>query len=80
MSTNAARFRMAAGPDATLLEFGLRRAQGPDGGMSASKCVAMTQWLLPPAVLKVVPCVFIEQICRAGRLRWHQQCASRHDV
>ena len=29
--------RLAAGPHKTLLEFGLRRAQGPDGGMSASK-------------------------------------------
>ena len=28
---------LAAGPDKTLLEFGLRRAQGPDGGYSASK-------------------------------------------
>ncbi|KNC48032.1 nicotinate phosphoribosyltransferase [Thecamonas trahens ATCC 50062] len=37
MATNAARFVQAAGPDARLLEFGLRRAQGPDGGMSASK-------------------------------------------
>jgi nicotinate phosphoribosyltransferase len=37
MATNAARFRLAAGPDKTLLEFGLRRAQGPDGGVSASR-------------------------------------------
>ena len=37
VSTNAARFRLAAGWDKTLLEFGLRRAQGPDGGLSASK-------------------------------------------
>ena len=37
IATNAARFRLAAGDDATLLEFGLRRAQGPDGGFSASK-------------------------------------------
>ncbi len=37
IATNAARMRLAVGPDATLLEFGLRRAQGPDGGMSASK-------------------------------------------
>lgn len=37
MATNAARFRLAAGPDVTLLEFGLRRAQGPDGAMHASK-------------------------------------------
>ncbi|KAF2882040.1 hypothetical protein ILUMI_24140 [Ignelater luminosus] len=36
MATNAARYRMAAG-DLKLLEFGLRRAQGPDGGLSASK-------------------------------------------
>lgn len=37
VATNAARFCAAAGPDKTLLEFGLRRAQGPDGGLSASK-------------------------------------------
>ncbi|XP_065165373.1 nicotinate phosphoribosyltransferase isoform X3 [Atheta coriaria] len=36
MTTNAARYRMAAG-DLQLFEFGLRRAQGPDGGLSASK-------------------------------------------
>lgn len=37
MATNASRMRTAAGPNKTLLEFGLRRAQGPDGGMSASR-------------------------------------------
>eukprot|EP01054_Gregarina_sp_Poly1_P004736 Gregarina_sp_Poly_1__4735@NODE_252_length_10633_cov_239_890119_g220_i0_p4_GENE_NODE_252_length_10633_cov_239_890119_g220_i0NODE_252_length_10633_cov_239_890119_g220_i0_p4_ORF_typecomplete_len635_score81_01NAPRTase/PF04095_16/7_2e48NAPRTase_N/PF17767_1/1_2e41NAPRTase_N/PF17767_1/1_2e04NAPRTase_C/PF17956_1/3_6e22QRPTase_N/PF02749_16/0_00017PH_15/PF17339_2/0_12_NODE_252_length_10633_cov_239_890119_g220_i056837587 len=37
IATNAARYRMAAGFDKILLEFGLRRAQGPDGGMSASR-------------------------------------------
>ncbi|XP_059480976.1 nicotinate phosphoribosyltransferase isoform X2 [Neocloeon triangulifer] len=37
MATNAARYRIAAGNHMTLLEFGLRRAQGPDGGLSASK-------------------------------------------
>ncbi|XP_017153029.1 nicotinate phosphoribosyltransferase isoform X2 [Drosophila miranda] len=37
MATNAARYRMVAGKHVNLLEFGLRRAQGPDGGLSASK-------------------------------------------
>jgi len=37
ITTNAARFRIAAGKDISLLEFGLRRAQGPDGGLSASR-------------------------------------------
>lgn len=37
VATNAARMRHAVGPDKILLEFGLRRAQGPDGGISASK-------------------------------------------
>eukprot|EP00053_Salpingoeca_punica_P025322 m.16827 g.16827 ORF g.16827 m.16827 type:complete len:627 (-) comp7729_c1_seq1:119-1999(-) len=37
VATNAARYRLAAGPDKLIMEFGLRRAQGPDGGMSASR-------------------------------------------
>ncbi|XP_051162849.1 nicotinate phosphoribosyltransferase isoform X5 [Leptopilina boulardi] len=37
VATNASRYRMVAGKNVTLMEFGLRRAQGPDGGLSASK-------------------------------------------
>eukprot|EP00915_Cephaloidophora_sp_WS-2016_P002416 GHVH01003252.1.p2 GENE.GHVH01003252.1~~GHVH01003252.1.p2 ORF type:complete len:591 (+),score=75.52 GHVH01003252.1:2355-4127(+) len=37
IATNAMRMRSEAGKDKTLVEFGLRRAQGPDGAMSASR-------------------------------------------
>lgn len=37
MCTNAVRHRLAVGPEKKLIEFGLRRAQGPDGAMSATR-------------------------------------------
>jgi nicotinate phosphoribosyltransferase len=37
IATAAARLRLAVGPDKRLLEFGLRRAPGVDGGISASR-------------------------------------------
>ena len=37
IATNSARHRIAVGDKIGLSEFGLRRAQGPDGGMTASK-------------------------------------------
>ncbi|KAK6747256.1 hypothetical protein RB195_000457 [Necator americanus] len=37
IATNAARFRQVAGDEVQMFEFGLRRAQGPNGGLTASK-------------------------------------------
>lgn len=37
VATNAARMKIAAGPGKHLVEFGLRRSQGPDGGLTATR-------------------------------------------
>jgi nicotinate phosphoribosyltransferase len=37
ITTNACRMKLAAGEEKQLIEFGLRRAQGPDGAISGSK-------------------------------------------
>jgi nicotinate phosphoribosyltransferase len=37
ITTNACRMKLAAGEGKQLIEFGLRRAQGPDGAISGSK-------------------------------------------
>jgi len=37
IATNAARMNLVTRDDQKLVEFGLRRAQGPDGGISASR-------------------------------------------
>ncbi|KAJ4463019.1 putative Nicotinate phosphoribosyltransferase 2 [Paratrimastix pyriformis] len=39
--TNAARMRLAAGDDKVMMEFGCRRAQGPDGAISAARYAVM---------------------------------------
>jgi len=48
VATNATRYRIASGPNIQLLEFGLRRAQGPDGGLSASKYSYMGKFCSVP--------------------------------
>lgn len=50
MATNAARYRMVAGKAVKLLEFGLRRAQGP------VRFYAMKLFLKVSAVTKQMSC------------------------
>ncbi|HAD04705.1 MAG: nicotinate phosphoribosyltransferase [Desulfuromonadales bacterium GWC2_61_20] len=41
VATKAARIVHAAGDDASVLEFGLRRAQGPDGGLTVARAACI---------------------------------------
>lgn len=57
MATNAARYRMVAGKHIKLLEFGLRRAQGPDGGLSASKYSYIGEFLTFTYIIYIYLCI-----------------------
>ena len=54
MTTNAAKYRLAVGFDKGLIEFGLRRAQGPDGGISASRYSYMGGLTGPATFLQAI--------------------------
>lgn len=41
VATKAARIKITAGANAEVVEFGLRRAQGPDGGMSVARAACI---------------------------------------
>ena len=73
IATNAARLRVAAGADKTLLEFGLRRAQvRAKGAPVESSLVLVTEfltvsvrfcWLCLCCVFCVFVCVYVH-VCR----------------
>ena len=80
VTTNAARMRLAAGPDCRLLEFGLRRAQGPDGGVSARLPVLL--WNRDDGVFRHVASTASRLAPGSGRARQarHRAVAARaHD-
>jgi nicotinate phosphoribosyltransferase len=41
VATKAARLTVAAGSEGSVIEFGLRRAQGPDGGLSVARAACI---------------------------------------
>ena len=41
VTTNASRMKLTSGPNVGCVEFGLRRAQGPNGALTASKYAFM---------------------------------------
>lgn len=70
MATNAARYRMVAGKNITLLEFGLRRAQGPDGGLSASKYSYVGKYLLYSIYIHFVVQILFHSNYFSKHLKW----------
>ena len=65
VATNAARHRIMAGECATLLEFGLRRAQGTDGGEEAQKLELIHLTPLYPVSDEIssVSLIYDTQVC-----------------